>query len=190
MIKTAQSEIIRSLPPALAAKPETAAVSYAIARQIIYLSECMERIRIYSDIDSVPENILDILAAEMKSPQYDAALPVSSKRSIVKNALLNWITNGTVSQLMRSVGEVFGDGSDISEWFDYGGNAGYFKITTDNPEVTDDTVEHFKAVVNDTKRLSAKLEGVTLALSVAPFQQIYGFAVQTGSVVQLTQKEE
>lgn len=188
MIRTAQSQITQSLPPALAEKPEVAAISYAISRQVS--AEAAAAIRIYSSLDTAPESVLDALAAEFMTTQYNQSYAIDVKRNIVKNSLLNWVTNGTVSQLLRTVEEIFGDGSDISEWFDYDGNAGYFKITTDNPDITDDTVEEFKKVVNSTKRLSAKLDGVILALTVEPFHQIYGFAVQSGTIVQLTQKEE
>lgn len=190
MIKVEQSELKRSLPPVLAEMPETASISYAVGRQVAELSGKAEAVRIYSSIDTVPETVLDMMAAELMSPQYDTEYSVEAKRNIVRNSLLNWITNGTVAQLTRTVEEIFGEGSDISEWFEYTGTAGCFKVTTDNPDITDETVDTFKEVINATKRLSAKLDGVILALSVAPFQNISGFVVQNGSTIELTQKEE
>lgn len=190
MISVARSEITRSLPAVLAEKPEVAALSYALSRQVAEFADKAAAARIYSNLDAVPESVLDVLASELMAAQYDPAFTVSAKRGIIKGALLNWITSGTVAQLSRSVEEIFGEGSEISEWFNYDGDPGYFKITTDNPDITDDTVEEFKAVVNVTKRLSAKLDGVTLGLSVEPMREFYAFVVQSGTTVQLTQKEE
>ena len=78
----------------------------------------------------------------------------------------------------------------LSQWFTFDRHPVFFKTTTDNPDITDDMVEEFKAVVNVTKRLSAKLDGVILGLSVEPMRELYAFVMQSGTTIQLTQKEE
>lgn len=188
MINIKDALITASLPSVLAKQAETKAFAYALSRQVKKLYAAALSIRIYSNVDELDEDKLDILAADMLIQQYDSAYSVSVKRNLIKSALRNWILSGTTAQLQSVVEDIFGGGAEITEWFAEGGAPGTFRIVTDNPDITDSNVDEFKAIVNISKRLSAHLTGVELGLSVPKFIERFGFVVHEGEKISLVQE--
>ena len=88
-----------------------------------------------------------------------------------------WSQAGTKAAVESLCCDIFGDAT-VSEWYEYGGKAGYFKVTTTNSAVTEQNVAEFRAAVEAVKRLSAWLEGVELVLSTPDFVAAVGFTVQ------------
>ncbi len=188
MIKITDALITQSLPEPLGTLPEVQAFALALRSQIRKMAEYTESIKIYSSIDTAPEAALDILASDMLITTYSQEYSLSVKRDLIKNALSNWMTSGTIGQLQNVVDSIFGSGAKIEEWFLNGSVPGTFKIYTNNPTIADETIDEFKRIVELTKRLSAHLNGVELGLSVDTMNQYYGFFVQEGTEITLIQE--
>lgn len=188
MIKITDALITQALPEPLAALPEVQAFVLVLRTQIQKLAAEAEKTKIYSSIDTAPETALDILASDMLITTYSQEYSLSVKRDLIKNALSNWMTSGTIGQLQDVVDSIFGSGSKIEEWFSNDEEPGTFKIYTNNPTITDETIDEFKRIVELTKRLSAHLNGVELGLSVDTMNQYYGFFVQEGTEITLIQE--
>ena len=82
-----ETGLIEGLPPAVASEPWVRIIDMVYrARQEKERREA-ERIAVYTQIDSQPEEILDVLAVQFKVDWYDAAYPLEAKRRIIKTAL-------------------------------------------------------------------------------------------------------
>lgn len=184
MIKLRDAAITDGLPDVAAKEPWCVALGYAMQRQIQKILYYADLAHTYSAVDSLPDRLLDILAAELRTPQYSESYPLETKRSMVKGTLAYYATAGTKAALEAVCRDIFGS-AEALEWYEYGGTPGYFRIQTDNPSVTDENVREFIAVAEGVKRLSAWLDGIELVLTAR--QEIFaGSILHTGTAHRFT----
>ena len=150
--------LLATFPEALARDENLQALATAIANVLNARVPEIDRVRIYPNIDGLPEDLLDILAVDLKIDWYDAAYPLAIKRRIVKSSIEVHRVLGTKGAVARALSAIY-PGTTVEEWFEYGGNFPYFRIILD---VTQQTIEvsHDEIVkaVNIYKSLRSKLE--------------------------------
>lgn len=156
MIKLCDAEIKDLLPGNLKSN-EVIAFSYALKKACGYVLDRVDRIELYTNIDKLPENILDYLALELRTQYYDEKLDITIKRELIKNTLPWYMKAGTAAAVRELLTTVIGSGS-VEEWFDYGGNPFMFKITT-NEQLTSENMEKFAAIIDNVKNARSQLEG-------------------------------
>lgn len=174
MINFSESEITQILPENFRASPEIKAISYAIGQQITKLTQYSSMIRVYAAIDSLPENILDLLAVEFRSQYYDETFDIATKRNLLKKTLIWYERAGTPSAVRELVEIAFGTG-EISEWFEYNGSPYRFRIKT-SAIITEDIVQQFEKIISKVKNTRSHLESVEIERQV--FQTIYAGSEQ------------
>ena len=187
MIDLSKAHLTDALPRIIAKEPWAQAMSIAVNKQIAKIVTASKKAMVYADIYNASERLLDILAAELQIPQYSSDYNIEIKRSLVLNGLSYWSKAGTVQATEDVLKSIFED-ANISEWFDYSGEPGYFKITTTNPNITEQNVSDFKAAAERVKRLSAWLDGVELVLGVDAMDIRVGFAVRDTEYICISQK--
>ena len=126
--------------------------------------------QIYTALDSVPESILDALAVNWKIDWYDTGYTLEQKRRTVQNAIMIRRQMGTVKSVRLLLDSVY-PGSALEEWFQYGGEPGYFRIVS-----ADQAIGYYGAVgllhaLDYVKRLSAWLEVIILIITGPPFEE-------------------
>lgn len=161
MIKYIESEMLQVMPEPLKYKAEVVALSYAIKRAIGKMIGYAERASVYAAIDKLPEDILDLLAVELRAQYYDEDMDISIKREIVKKTMLWYHRAGTPSAVEELISAVFGEG-EISEWFEYGGEPYHFKIKTDAVLSASD-MEYFEKIIRNVKNVRSHLEEIQLS---------------------------
>lgn len=157
MIDIKDGQIIDIMPEAFTAEPESIAISYAIKAQIDSIMEKVKGVYLYSQVDILPEYVLDVMAMELRTQYYDEALDIETKRELVKNAL-KWHSKAGTPQAVQELAEkVFGQ-ARVTEWFDFdgGGTPGMFDITTNAPVATDSR-EQFTKLLADVKNVRSHL---------------------------------
>lgn len=187
MIKLYDAKLIDSIPRIMAEQPWSRAISKAVEKQHKRIIVFADRVMLYANIDNLSSELLDIIAVEMKVQAYSESYNISLKRTLIKGAITYWSKAGTKKAVADICTDIFGD-AEVQEWFDYGGTAGYFKVSTANPSITEDNVNDFKVAIESVKRCSAWLETVELVLSTEAWTSYTGFAVHTADTVILTQK--
>lgn len=163
MINLKNAQITDSLPSIIANQPWAKAVSYATSQMFRRIIEMAEASRTFTRVDELDHNVLDVLATDLRVSNYKQTYPLDLKRKLVKFALQYWATAGTKAATEEVVRTIFGDAS-ISEWFEYGGEPGYFKIAITDTTLTDADVLEFKRVAENVKRLSAWLDKIVLEM--------------------------
>ena len=154
------SDIAEIMPLLMKKSPEVQALSYAISRQMKKIHTYAKNSMVYASIDNLPEEVLDLLAVELRTQYYDENLEISVKRTLIKGTLLWYSKAGTPQAVAELVEAVFGEG-EVQEWFDYGADPGYFKIKT-NAIMTPDTDSVFKKMINKVKNTRSHLQAVEI----------------------------
>ena len=161
MIKIEDSLITQALPDCISYTPEVKAIAYAINKQIRKVLMYTEKIIIYPNVDNLNNDILDVLAVELRTHYYSDSFPLSIKRNLIKNYLERYRIAGTKKLVEELVTLIYGEGK-ITEWFEYNGEPGRFKITVDNTSITNTKSAEFLSLLNAIKRKSAHLDVLEL----------------------------
>lgn len=161
MINLYDSNITDILPEAFSESPKVKALGYALNKAMQRLMNYCKNIGIYNSIDTAPEEILDLLALELKTQYYDDSQSVEVKRNLIKNTLIWYMKTGTPASVEEAVVAVFGDGK-IEEWFEYGGEPYHFKVYTSSLNSTDEMIQQLTEIINTMQNARSHLEGVVV----------------------------
>ena len=151
MIDIKQGELLDLLPDK--SKPNMIALSYALKRAMDIVIKKADGSRTFAAVQDLPNEILDLLAIEMRSMYYDDTMPIEIKRNIIENTLMWYHKAGTPAAVREMTATLFGSG-DIIEWFDVPDGSlkpGEFDIVTDqilDPMLTEKLNETIKKVKN------------------------------------------
>ena len=187
MISLRDAKITNALPQILAKEPWAQAMAYAVNKQMARLLTYADGVMVLASIDKMPDTVLDVLTLELRLPYYDPTYATAVKRELIRGGLQYWATVGTPESLTKILINIFGD-AEIEEWFEYGGNPGYFRILTTNPNVSGETLEQFRKTAQDVKRLSAWMEEVLVDLAIPNMAIAQGFALYDHTEITLTQE--
>lgn len=140
---------------------EVKALAYAVGRQIRQLCSYADKSRTYAALASAPDTVLDVLAAELRTPAYDETLPVETKRELVASTLTFYTHLGTPAALEQLISILFAKGS-VAEWYDYNGSEYHFKVQIDiaADDVDDAKQAQVQAWVNQYKNQRSILDTI------------------------------
>lgn len=128
------------------------------------LAEQCKLLTTWDHIDELSEAELDELAWELNILWYDKAANIDTKRELVKNSDLVYAKLGTKWAVENVVNTYFGDGY-MSEWFEYSGEPGHFRIYSTNPSLSEERLTEFLNILDKVKRYSSKLDGIYITLT-------------------------
>lgn len=186
MIKSLyHAQIADGVPRVLREQPWVKALSLAVWELHKQTMEYIDGSQIYTAIDTVGEEVLDALAVNWKIDWYDTDYDIGQKRRIVKTALNIRRTMGTVAAVKAQADAIY-PGSTLEEWFQYGGEPGYFRLRVNIMTVEEQ--EKFAAMslreierrLAAAKRFSAHLEEVEY-YDAGGTATAYGMAAYVGA---------
>lgn len=178
MIRLKDAQITDSLPSWLSNETNVKALSYATSRQMKKVLAYSDAAKVYADVMKCTHAVLDMLAFELQIPKYKDSYSLDTKRRMVLNGLVYWLRMGTAGALEDLCSDIFSN-AVMTEWFDYDGEPGHFRITTNNRRITDNDVREFHKVINTVKRLSAHLDAVEIILDLDSMQEGMTFGTST-----------
>ena len=155
------------LPETLKRDPKMNALAIAITEQMLGVSKNIDNVLIYSRMDELPEELVDILAFDMHVDWYDYSYPLEAKRKILKSSVKVHKKMGTIYAIQTALASFYPE-TRVIEWFEYEGNPYTFRVEIN---VTDfyETIENKNKIVkiiNMYKRLSAHLEFIIYRIAV------------------------
>ncbi len=166
------SNLLVSLPQVLQNDESMAALASSVAAVLEKRNDEIRTIAIYPRIDELPDNLLDILAKDFKVDWWDKSYSLETKREILKTS---WHTHrilGTKEAVITAMRALY-DQFEVKEWWEYGGEPGYFKIETHSFQLVCE-LDKFIATLSAVKRLSVHLEKVDVLTDV---YQVVGVGV-------------
>lgn len=128
--------LLRTLPDVLKEDKKLNALASIVANVLSARPDEIDRIRIYPQIENLPEPLLDILAYDFKVDWYGYNYSLDVKRAQIKDSFRVHRTLGTKGSVEKALNNIY-PGTEIEEWFDYGGDPFYFRVLLD---VTDQRV--------------------------------------------------
>lgn len=156
MINLYNSDITDILPEVLSEKTNVKALGYAVGRAMQRLLAYCRNSSVYAVIDNASDEVLDMLAQELDTQYYEDSLDINVKRQLVKNTLVWYASAGTPAAVEELVSTVFGEGK-VQEWFEYGGEPYYFKVSS-NADLKYEAIEEFEKIIRKVKNTRSHLE--------------------------------
>lgn len=160
MISFYESNLTDILPENLKYTPECIALGYALQRANQRFIEASNQTSVFAVIDTLPENIIDVLAIELRTQYYDENFPLEQKRELVKGTMSWYNKAGTVSAVQEMIDKVFVSGT-VLEWFQTGGEPGTFQISTSD-QITPELIAEFSEAVQKVKNIRSHLTDVVV----------------------------
>ncbi len=142
---------------------DTRCLSYAVKMALQQLQKYSESIVIHYNVENMPEELLDYLAAEKSLPFYDGTYDIALKRRLVQDGLSWYFKAGTKEGVESLIQTIFGSGT-IKEWFEFDDEEqvkGTFDVNIRGEHITPDAVESFNKVLKNAKNVSRHLRNVS-----------------------------
>lgn len=163
-MNTQNVDIVKLLPAFMRDDCAARGLSAPMSDMVQEISATLDLLSTWDHLDTLPEKDLDELAWEINLLWYNKAASMDIKRSIVRNGFLTHSKLGTKWAVENVIATYFGVGI-IREWWEYAGDPGHFKVLSTNPTITNERLDEFLLLLEKTKRLTAKLDGVFITLT-------------------------
>ena len=149
------------LPESLKKDERIRAAAEVIAEQKRKIAAEIWRARIWTEIDRLPEWVLDMLAYDLKIDWWDDTYSIEEKRRTLKGSWYVHKHMGTKSAVETAISAIY-PGTLVKEWFEYGGNPYMFRLEIDatNEGVSPEKHQRVLDRVDMYKNLRSHLEGV------------------------------
>lgn len=163
MIELRDCGPIDILPLALRKDVYMQAVGYALQETARMLLDKIDKTSVYAAIDILPEEIIDLLAEELRAQYYDMSLSVEDKRKAIIKALLWHCKAGTVSAVKELTNLVWqSDSAQVQEWFQYDSDPYLFRILLGTDmNIEEELIDAFIDAVWKVKNTRSHLEAIT-----------------------------
>ena len=163
MIDLRGCEPLDIMPLVLRKDEQIQAASFALRETAKMLLEKIDQSSVYAAIDILPENIVDLLAEELRAQYYDTSLPVEDKREAVKKALLWYCKAGTVAAVKELTNLVWrSDSAQVQEWFEYASDPYLFRILLGTDMcIEEELIDAFLDAIWKVKNTRSHLESIT-----------------------------
>lgn len=152
-------------PSSIAPDPQIQAMIEAIDPELRGVSFDTREALIYSRIDDLPENVVDLLAWQFHVDFYEPmGMSLGVKRGLVKTAILVHKRKGTKWAVRELCDIVFGK-TTVEPWHEYGGEPYHFRVTVDGSFPDAEAWEKFYRALVVTKSERDWLEAVNIVKS-------------------------
>lgn len=147
------------IPQSIAQDKTVQDLCKVLDEEILPIAMGPKKALVYSRIDSLPIEAVDLLAWQFHVDVYDIATDDAAKRRAVKDAIRSHRYKGTPWALKQAIRRVLADG-DITEWQEYSGKPYYFKVTTAEGLTSAKHLQDLLRVVADSKNVRSWLDGI------------------------------
>lgn len=157
--KIGAPDALRLLPQFMRRDKANAALAAAVSELIRDPGSRARQLRVWDQIDALPEAQLDELAWELGIDWYKSSMAAAAKRAAIKNARLIKAHRGTKYAVEELVSSYLGSGT-VVEWFEIGGRPYTFYVCTEESVADASVYSEFLAAVNAGKNVRSRLLGV------------------------------
>jgi phage tail P2-like protein len=171
------------IPSSLAGDPQIQAIIDALDPELQSVSFDTREALIYSRIDELPEDVIDLLAWQFHCDFYEpvnAPLTLEVKRGLVKTSILVHRRKGTLWAVQELCDIVFGS-TTVEPWFKYGGEPYHFRVSTE-ATLSNDAWGKFFYALETTKSVRDWLDAIEIRRE-ATTELFYGLSAFTNGLV-------
>ena len=166
------------LPPSITDK-DLQAISAALDDALDFICQNKNLVLLLYNLDSLPSDALDHIATQWHVDFYNKNLPVNIKRNFIKQSLYLHKIKGTPAAVKRVL-DIFTTNPSLEEWFQYGGEPYFFKISFNSMIDIGDGDITFWRMLFDSKNVRSWLESITINLPDDIFPHYHAIAEPVG----------
>ena len=133
--------LMEHLPRALQDDSSMAAIAQGVADLLAARPSEIREASIYTRIDQLPEDLLDLLAYDFKIDWYDFDYPIESKRELLKTNYFVHRHLGTKAAVEAAISGIY-QNTKVEEWWEYGADPYHFRLLIDATYEDVDPVKH------------------------------------------------
>lgn len=119
--------LIASFPYSVARDEDKEKVAEAVSEELVKTIAASDNARIFPAVDTLPEEVLDTLAYDLKCDWYEPDAPVWNKRQAIRECMLVHRYKGTKYAVETALHSMF-NVAEVQEWFQYSGEPFHFKV--------------------------------------------------------------
>ena len=158
---TLDDVVVKDLAPDSLLKDENTkyimeSIDYVI-RKIWF--ENKDKYKLFSRLNSMNDQEIELMLWEMHVDYIDENLNKEQKTDLIKESLLNHMIKGTPAAVENVCSIIFGN-AKVTEWFEYNGNPGYFRVSTLGSLQSEEDYKRVIEVINTYKNTRSWLEGL------------------------------
>ena len=158
---TLDDVVVKDLAPDSLLKDENTkyimeSIDYVI-RKIWF--ENKDKYKLFSRLNSMNDQEIELMLLEMHVDYIDENLNKEQKIDLIKESLLNHMIKGTPAAVENVCSIIFGN-AKVTEWFEYNGNPGYFRVSTLGSLQSEEDYKRVIEVINTYKNTRSWLEGL------------------------------
>lgn len=171
-----QPKLTDILPESILRDRQLRAAAEALDFELGRLSADAVQVLHLPRLDVLPERVLDALALQFHVDFYEPeSMEIDVKRDLIRRSIYWHRIKGTraaIEQLCRTVM----DDVEIQEWYEYGGEPYYFKITAKGLRFEDQDAGKFWRMIDATKNARSWLDAILFDLTRDPPDAIMNVA--------------
>ncbi len=162
---TDRAALLEGFPPSLARDEDKEKMAESTAPLLAQVISETDKASIFTQIDTLPEWLLDILASDFKAEWYDYEGTIDEKRKTIQECMFIHRYKGTKFAVETALKSVYSKAT-VSEWFDYGGEPFHFSVTIN--DTTNDREKRSRILekIQYYKNLRSVLDNVTFKLAI------------------------
>ena len=156
------ADILKLVPEFMRQDGAVKGLSTAVNKLIKEPAEKVKTLRVWDKIDELDDAQLDELAYELNIDWYNSALPIESKRAIVKTSDLVHSRRGTKWAVEEVIKSYFSSGF-VVEWHEDGyinPKPFHFSVYTGYRNVTDKLLQEFFTIAKIAMSVRSRIDGV------------------------------
>ncbi len=119
--------LVASLPYSITRDTDKEKLAQVVAEELVKNVNFTDYSAIFPRIDGLPEEVLDILAYDLKIDWYEADAPLWNKRQAVKDCILVHKFKGTKYAVETALRSMY-NSAEVTEWFEYDGEPFHFRV--------------------------------------------------------------
>lgn len=177
--------LLRTFPIALQEDESMQALAAVTADALARRPEEISRLLIYPAIDTLDEELLDILAYDFKVDWWDGDYTLEEKRRILKDSWRVHRMLGTKAAVETAIRAIYPQ-TTVQEWFEYGGKPYHFKLRINVTGTAGDLEKQCRVLerVNYYKNLRSHNEGVTYVTEIKE-PALVGIGAAMGAIIRM-----
>lgn len=152
------------LPDSIADNIEIKNTANILDPELLSVSLCIREALLLSRIEELPEYVIDLLAWQYHVDMYEPLnLPIDTKRSLVRNAILLHRHKGTPWSITQSLVNMGFDYTKINEWWNLGTDPHTFSVEL---EMREGMIRQAERYIEEYKPVRSHLIELTCRLGI------------------------
>lgn len=143
--------LLEILPESIRGDPQLQAAAQAFDKELQAVTHDIRENLLISRIDELPESVLDLLAWQWHVDFYQPLdMSIAAKRRLIRESIAWHKIKGTPAAVEKVLSAAFAN-AHVEEWYEYGGEPGYFRVTIEDVTTDPEKQANIRAAIYSAK---------------------------------------